>query len=363
MGINIGAKGIKRYIHVRLQEEQEKNFRVLHISENSYIGDLNILSGTLNVSDVGCHCVHVGKYSSIGSRINIILDMNHDYNSLYQGLIPEFASNEGGRAANMQILERIHRKGQVLIGNDVWIGDGVTILGGVRIGDGAVVAAEAVVVKDVPPYAIVGGNPARIIKYRFLEDIIRRLRKIAWWNWNSEQISARKADMQGEVADFACKYNCPARKYPRKSGQYVTRIAGKDVPLITYFMDFDDDYPVYPKVIADFLERFCSMDAELLLCYDAHDQESCNRMNDIVELMEKHDEIQALVNIYGISDEDEEKIISESDFLITNRDCRTLERVECADRYGVSVLSGVDIPLFYKDNLSDYANEKFFINE
>lgn len=68
-----------------------------------------------------------------------------------------------------------------------------------------------------------------------------------------------------------------------------------------------------------------------------------------------------MVNIYGISDEDEEQVISESDILITNRDGRTLERVEYADRYGVSVLSGVDIPVFYKDTVEEYANETFFI--
>lgn len=361
MGIKLGLEAKKRYVYAKVGKETERAFRVLHISENSYVWGLDVASGTLNVSDVGCQCIHIGKYSSLGKGLNIILDMNHDYNSLYQGLIPEFASNESGRSANMQIMKRIHRKGQVLIGNDVWIGNGVTILGGVRIGDGAVVAAESVVVKDVPPYAIVGGNPAKIIKYRFPEDVIQRLRRIAWWNWNSEQISGRKADMQGEVADFTYKYDCPARKYPRKSGQYVTRIAGKDVPLITYFMDFDDDYPVYPGVIAAFLKRFDCMNAELLLCYNANETESCNKIKNIVDLMERHEEIQALVNIYGISDEDEEQVVSESDILITNRDGRTLERVEYADRYGVSVLSGVDIPVFYKDTVEEYANETFFI--
>lgn len=70
----------------------------------------------------------------------------------------------------------------VMIGNDVWIGEGVTIKGGVRIGDGAIVAMNACVTKDVPPYAIVGGVPARIIRYRFDEDQIRKLMSIQWWN-------------------------------------------------------------------------------------------------------------------------------------------------------------------------------------
>jgi acetyltransferase-like isoleucine patch superfamily enzyme len=70
------------------------------------------------------------------------------------------------------------------IGNDVWIGDHVIVMGGVKIGDGAVVAAGAVVTKDVPPYAVVGGVPARVLKYRFDEDIVRELLELKWWRYD-----------------------------------------------------------------------------------------------------------------------------------------------------------------------------------
>ncbi len=72
----------------------------------------------------------------------------------------------------------------IVIGNDVWIGRGAFISGGVRIGDGAVIAARAVVTKDVPPYAIVGGTPARVIRMRFSDDIVARLLKTQWWRYN-----------------------------------------------------------------------------------------------------------------------------------------------------------------------------------
>lgn len=81
-------------------------------------------------------------------------------------------------------------KGDVIIGHDVWIGYGATILSGVNIGNGAVVGAKAVVTKDVPPYAIVAGNPARIVKFRFTPRQINRLLAIAWWDWPEGEIIA-----------------------------------------------------------------------------------------------------------------------------------------------------------------------------
>lgn len=78
------------------------------------------------------------------------------------------------------------RKIAVKIGNDCWIGDGVFLVGGIKIGDGAVVLAHAVVTKDVPPYAIVGGVPAKIIKYRYDKETISFLQKIQWWNFPVE---------------------------------------------------------------------------------------------------------------------------------------------------------------------------------
>ena len=79
-------------------------------------------------------------------------------------------------------------KGDVTVGNDVWIGYGATILSGVTIGDGAVIGTHAVVTKDVPPYAIVAGNPGKIVKYRFSEEIINKFLEIKWWDWDYEQI-------------------------------------------------------------------------------------------------------------------------------------------------------------------------------
>ena len=75
-----------------------------------------------------------------------------------------------------------HSNGDVNIGNDVWFGENVTVMSGIKIGDGAVIAANSTVVKDVEPYSISGGHPAKHIKYRFSEDVIKRLLEIKWWD-------------------------------------------------------------------------------------------------------------------------------------------------------------------------------------
>lgn len=80
-------------------------------------------------------------------------------------------------------------KGDVIIGNDVWIATEAIIMSGVTIGDGAVIGARALVAKDVPPYTIVGGNPAKIIKQRFPDDIVERLLALQWWNWEDQRIA------------------------------------------------------------------------------------------------------------------------------------------------------------------------------
>jgi len=123
--------------------------------------------------------LHVGAFCSIGGGVRIYLGMNHctnfvttyPFGNIHQDIFG--SDNTLGHPAT---------KGDVVIGNDVWIADGVTIMSGVTIGDGAVIACNSHVVKDVEPYSIVGGNPAKHIKYRFSKETIDSLMELKWWN-------------------------------------------------------------------------------------------------------------------------------------------------------------------------------------
>ena len=93
-------------------------------------------------------------------------------------------------------------KGDIVIGNDVWIGYEAVIMAGVTIGDGAIIGARAVVTKDVPPYTIVGGVPARDIRRRFSDDVIARLLELKWWDWPAEQIQRNIKNIQSGRLDL-----------------------------------------------------------------------------------------------------------------------------------------------------------------
>jgi len=143
--------------------------------------------------------VTVGKFCSIAKNVKIFLDNNHrvDWISTY----PFFKKIDGLAPVD----GHPHGVGDVVIGNDVFIGQDVLIMSGVNIGDGAVIASRAVVTKDVRPYEIVGGIPAKHISSRFSDKQIKKLLEIGWWNWPLEKIKENAGLLQSENLDMFIK--------------------------------------------------------------------------------------------------------------------------------------------------------------
>lgn len=136
--------------------------------------------------------LEIGKFCSIAEGVKIFLDGNHhtDWITTYPFSVLNKSFPKG-----VNIKGHPTSNGPVFIGNDVWIGSGSIILSGVKIGDGAVIGANTVVSKDIPPYTIVAGNPVKIIRKRFEDEIIDKLLIIQWWNWPIEKINSEVKDL------------------------------------------------------------------------------------------------------------------------------------------------------------------------
>jgi virginiamycin A acetyltransferase len=132
----------------------------------------------------------IGKFCAIGSGVKFIMNGgNHETKPVSTYPFAIFGNGWEKITEGIDLKEKYPTKGDTTIGNDVWLGHEAVIMPGVKIGNGAVVATKAVVTKDVPPYSIVAGNPAQVVKMRFSEDTIAKLQQIAWWNWDAEKIT------------------------------------------------------------------------------------------------------------------------------------------------------------------------------
>lgn len=284
---------------------------------------------------VQTHNIHIGSYVAVAPEVNFMVGNNHDHNSVT-------IKNIGPADPNYP------NKGQILIQNDVFIGYGATIMGGVTIHNGAVIAANSHVVDDVPPYAIVGGNPARVIKYRFSNDIIKKLQTIKWWNWSTEKKKENAKWLSSFDVNAFCNQFYPEALKESKNvalPPYADALLGKKVYL--YFIDTRAEFALWRRVVESFY-TYSTTDAGqgsiLVLAAEKDLLEDLVKIRDMVIRSAQKD--QHVPYFFVDRDEDERALMSIADFYIANRDIRTIYRSELAYDYGVEVLSAVDHKIF-----------------
>lgn len=319
-----------------------KSFPVLTIGKDSYIEEAVVD----NVLDSKCiYNVHIGRYTSIAHDVTFIVDMNHDYKRVCQGRIS---------GVTFKRPEMIRRKGQIIIMNDCWIGEKATILSGVTIGNGAVVAAETVVTKDVPPYAIVAGNPAKVVGYRFEKEQIEDLLLIRWWNWSNEKVIENAKELYADVDSFIKKHIDEAKQnYNSIIPVDIKRIEKKNKgneKIILYYPDFEQDYPTYPEVIRSFINVYSDTNAELLL-YIKDDEFIDDKLCLLNNIFEEYEDKNCYINLYIGDIADERALFNQVDEYITNRNIDNVKHMDMADMFGVRIVSSVDMPIFHNENL------------
>ena len=169
------------------------DFDLVSVGNFSY-GDINVLSAR------SVNKLKIGHFCSIADNVKFVLNSDHPTNFISTYPFKTLMLEKGPEAIS---------KGNIIIEDDVWIGTSCIIMSGVRIGQGAIIAAGAVVTKDIPPYAIVGGVPAKIIKYRFDEKIIEKLLKLDYSKLTPEIVKENQElfyqEMTEDVADNMLK--------------------------------------------------------------------------------------------------------------------------------------------------------------
>lgn len=325
------------YAYVSDILNEGKNFPVLTIDRDSYIEQATV--ETVLDSQL-IYNIQIGRYTSIAPEVTFIVDMNHDYRRPCQSRISGIDYNRP---------DRIKRKGQIIIMNDCWIGERATIMSGVTIDNGAVVAAEAVVTRDVPAYAIVAGNPAKIIGYRFSKEQIEKLLLIRWWNWDVEKVLDASDELCGDIDNFINKYIESAvnklNAIVPAEVNYIEKSNDGEEKILLYVPDFEQDYPTYPRVIEAFAKSYENTNAELLL-YIKEDDFLDDKIEALNLVFADYENVNCYVNLFIGNLDDKRGLFAQVDGYITNRSLDNVQNIDIAKMYNIPIISGVDIPVF-----------------
>ncbi len=325
---------------------EKKKFPVLTIGRDSYIEEV-IVDNALDKSLV--YNVHIGRYSSVAHDVSFIVDLNHDYRKVCQGRIT---------GVPYRRPELTRRKGSITIMNDCWIGEKATLLSGVTVGNGAVVSAEAVVTKDVPPYAIVAGNPAKVIGYRFTKEQIEALNLIRWWNWSEEKVKKHGEELYGDIDAFIKKHTDAARKelsaIKPADIMPIEKNGHGEEKIILYIPDFEQDYPTYQRVIDAFVKSYKNTNTELLL-YIREDEYLQDKLDILNEIFAMYQDVNCYVNLYVGNIEDERSLFGQVDAYVTNRSLDNVKHIDMADLFGIPVISSVDLPIFTENKVAGFV--------
>ena len=330
MIINVSCSNFEQSVR-KIYIDKEQSVVGVTLGKGSYL-----VQGSLEFGSPQCH-VLVGKYSSIAHGIKFIAGLNHD--SRRVSTYPFQEAFEGMQGENVNNYPESNHY-QIVIGNDVWIGAYATILGGVKIGNGAVIGAGAVVAKDVPPYAVVVGNPAKVVKYRFDEATIDWLQRLRWWNWSPEKIKSCWPEMEN-METFKAKYQQLPKLAISAECQELKNLIGQFKAEGYQFYYFMPDLLSQEKVWQVVLDKFANVADRKILFIDMPADLPNDIKNKFTELVNSYQRGQMVLN-QPDEEYDARNIVPIMDYIITTKEAESSQIVDYASGCNAKIVYGFD---------------------
>lgn len=315
---------------------QHKQFPIYTIGRGSHVRSLFI---TVDMTKELPYLLQIGRYTSIGSNVRVIIEPDSNYKCPSQNLI--YASNQ------QDLYVRQNR--QVVIMNDCCIESHVIISSGVTIGNGALVKCGSVVTEDVPDYAIVAGNPAKVVGWRFSDEEIEMFNFIQWWNWSGEKIAGKTKLLCSNTSNFLRLCASAATKEIRSLAPIdITPIHKEhtgEEKIYLLIPDFEQDYPIWESVIDSFAKSYSDTNYELLI-YVSEDENTQSRLDRLQAVFSNYEEYNCYINLYVGTPADMRSLFAQADAYITNNSKENIAYMDMAALFGVERISGFGIPIF-----------------
>ena len=335
MIFNLESAPIDRKFYFKLNENTSIN--VFTCGIGSYAGDIEFRFFEENPTPPH---ILIGRFCSIADKIYCSIGNNHPYKNVssFPFDVKNIVEKIFGARTPLPYVRPNHY--QIVIGHDVWLGRDVTIMGGVKIGNGAVIGAKAVVAKNIPPYAIAVGNPARVIKYRFDAETIKKFLAVKWWNWSLEKI-ADNFPLMNDVEKFLETHYSPAlEEFPDDEfSRSLKESIAQGYRVYHFIPDFQANDPLWSKVIKDFCQSNLQ-NAALVIWLDKNTSEADAKaltaaIGDNQNILAfKHDE-----NFSAAS-------LRQGTHFITTREMSTLAALDYLWNTDVKIISALDNNIF-----------------
>lgn len=342
MKINLQAEKFDRVFYDTDKPTAEN---ILTFGAESYINELDLWLGGKNIP----HNTLIGRYCSLSHALTFQVARNHHYNFVTTRPLKLMGVEEKN-------IPYFKNPRQIIIGHDVWIGHGVIVLGGVKIGNGAVIGAGAVVAKDIPPYAIAVGNPARVIKYRFDAETIKKFLAVKWWNWDLEKIRDN-AQLMTDVEKFLETHYSPELEKIHEDilGQHVKNIrVGGGGQVYNFIADFRAKNPLWLRVVAGFCQ---SQEKNLFLVIWADKNSTDKDIQNLADVLDLF-ETKARENVFVVKSDADKNFspyaLRQGTHFITTREMVTLEALDYLWDTDVKIISALDDGIFIGEPLVDW---------